>query len=143
MLALPEGHPLATATEIDHRRLKVEPIISIAATLNPSFSQVFPDFCERLGYSPRVIHEVNTLSEIFDLVRLGLGIGFVKKSAAAVSTENGIAFKALSGSQPYIDTGVAYRNGPLSPSLEKLVELLREHQRWSTQDKRLEETRDV
>jgi len=82
VLALPANHPLPANSEVDHQDLASEPIIWIAKARHPIFDEYFIESCKRLGYLPRIVHEINTVSEFFDLVGAGAGIGFVKRPGA-------------------------------------------------------------
>jgi DNA-binding transcriptional LysR family regulator len=75
---------------------------------------------------PRIVHEINTVSELFDLVEAGAGIGFVKRSTAERIHEPGMVFRDLNGPRLSIDTGVAYRADNRSEALRLLIQILRE-----------------
>lgn len=126
VVALPENHRLAPRSEIGRRDLVDEPVIGIARALHPALHEYFLESCQRLGYVPRIVHEISTISELFDLVGTGAGIGFVKKSIAERSREPGVVFRALSGPKLFMDTGVAYRADNCSEALRALIQLLRE-----------------
>jgi DNA-binding transcriptional LysR family regulator len=126
VLALPENHPVATRSEIDQQDLANEPVIWMARTLHPALHQYFLESCQRLGYVPRIVHEVNTVSELFDLVGASAGIGFVKRSIAERVRELGVVFQELSGTKLFIETGVAYRTDNRSEALLALIQLFRE-----------------
>jgi DNA-binding transcriptional LysR family regulator len=126
VVAVPENHPFSTRSEIDRQDLSNEPVIGVAKSLNLAFHEYFVESCQRLGYLPRIVHEINTVSELLDLVKAGAGIGFVKKSLAVRVHEPGVIFRELSGSKLFIDTGVAYRADNRSKALRALVQLLRE-----------------
>ena len=126
MVALPEGHALASRSHIDRQNLANEPIIWIARALHPALHQYFLESCQRLGYVPRIVHEINTVSELLDLVAAGAGVGFVKMSIIERVREPGVVFRPLSGPKLFIDTGVAYRSDNHSKALQSLLQLLRE-----------------
>jgi DNA-binding transcriptional LysR family regulator len=126
VVALPENHLLATRSEIDLQDLANEPIIWIAKALHPALHQYFLESCQRLGYVPRIVHEISTVSELLDLVAAGAGIGFVKMSIIERVREPGVVFRALNGPKLFIDTGVAYRADNRSEALQVLIQLLRE-----------------
>jgi hypothetical protein len=86
--------------------LACEPIIWIAGALHPGLPQYFLESCQRLGYPPRIVHEINTLSELVDLV--GAGIRFVKVSIVERVREPDVVFRRLSVPKLFIDTGLAY-----------------------------------
>jgi DNA-binding transcriptional LysR family regulator len=126
VLTLPETHPLAKRPKIDRQNLANEPIVWIARALHPALHEHLLESCQRLGYVPRIAHEVNTLSEIFDLVAAGIGIGFVKKSTAEQAFGRGVVFREVTGLKLFIDTGVVYRSDNRSEALQSLLQLLRE-----------------
>jgi DNA-binding transcriptional LysR family regulator len=126
LVALADNHPLATRSGIDHQDLANEHIISFAKSLNPALHQYLLESSQRWGYVPRIRYEINTISELLDLVGAGAGIGFVKKSIAVRTREPGVVFRELSGPRPFIDTGIAYRADNRSEALQVLVQLLRE-----------------
>jgi DNA-binding transcriptional LysR family regulator len=126
LAALPENHPLASHSEIDRQDFANEPIIWMARTLHPALHQYFVESCQRLGYVPHIVHEINTVSELLDLVAVGAGIGFVKMSIIERVREPGVVFRPLSGPKLFIETGVAYRSDSRSEALHSLLQLLRE-----------------
>ncbi len=126
LAALPENHPLASHSTIDRQDLADEPIVWIARALHPALHEYFLESCHRLGYLPRIVHEVNTLSELLDLVGGGAGIAFVKVAIGERVREPGVVFRPLSGPKLFLDTGVAYRSDNRSEALQTLLHLLRE-----------------
>lgn len=79
-----------------------------------------------MGYVPRIVREINTVSELFDLVGAEVGIGFVKRSIATRIHGRGVVFRELRGPSLSIDTGVAYRSDNRSEALQSLLQLLLE-----------------
>jgi DNA-binding transcriptional LysR family regulator len=126
VVALPEGHALATRSQIDRQDLNSEPIIWIARALHPALHKYFLTSCQQLGFLPQIAQEINTVSELFDLVGAGAGIGFVKRSIATRVQEAGVVFREFSGPKLFIDTGIAYRPDNRSEALRVLIALLRE-----------------
>jgi DNA-binding transcriptional LysR family regulator len=126
LAALPEHHPLGSHSEIDRQDLADEPIIWIARALHPALHQSFLESFQRLGYVPRIVHEINTVSELLDLVAAGAGIGFVKLSTVERVREPGVVFRPVTGRKLSIETGVAYRSNNRSEALRSLLQLLRE-----------------
>jgi DNA-binding transcriptional LysR family regulator len=126
VVALPESHALSKRSKIDRQDLANEPIIWIARALHPALHEYLFESCQRCGYVPRVAHEVNTISELFDLVAAGIGIGFVKRTTSEQAFPRGIVFRELTGLKLLIDTGVAYRADNRSEALRSLLQLLRD-----------------
>lgn len=123
---MPENHPLEVRSEIDCQDLSNETIIAFANSLNPGLHRYLLESCQRLGYVPHIGHEVNTVSELPDLVGAGEGIGFVKMSIIERVREPGVVYRPLSGPKLFIDTGVAYWSDNRSEALQVLIQLLRE-----------------
>lgn len=126
VVALPANHPLANCAEIHRQEFAKEPIIGIAEALNPVLHRYLLESFQPMGYLPRIVHEINTVSELLDLVESGVGVGFVKRSIAERVQESGLVFRELSGPRLFIDTGVAYRPDNRSGALKSLLQLLRE-----------------
>lgn len=126
VVALPENHPLASQTDIDRRDLAGEPIIWIARAQHPALHEYFLESCQSSGYTPRIVHEINTISELLDLVSAGVGIGFVKMSIIERVREPGVVFRRPSGLKLFIHTGIAYCVENRSETLWSLIQLLRE-----------------
>jgi DNA-binding transcriptional LysR family regulator len=126
VVVLPENHPLASHSQIDRQDLANLPIIWIAKSLNPALHQCLLEFWQCSGYTPQIVCEINTTSELFDLVGAGAGIGFVKRSVAERIRELGVIFRELTGPKLFIDTGVAYRTDNKSAALRVLIQLLYE-----------------
>jgi DNA-binding transcriptional LysR family regulator len=76
---------------------------------------------------PQIVCEINTVSELFDLVGAGVAIGFVKSFIAERVQEPGVVFRRLSEQGLFIDTGIAYRTDNSSEALQVVIQLLREH----------------
>jgi DNA-binding transcriptional LysR family regulator len=126
VVALPQDHPLATRSEIDRHDLANEPIIWVAKSLNPTLHQCLVESCQHCGYTPQIVWEINTTSELFDLVGARAGIGFVKRSMAERIREPGVIFRELTGPKLFIDTGLASRADNRSDGLRTLIQLLSE-----------------
>jgi DNA-binding transcriptional LysR family regulator len=117
---------LGKQSKIDPQDLAGEPVVWIARTLHPALHECVLESCQRSGYVPRIAHEVNTVSELFDLVAAGIGVGFIKRSTAEQSFARGVIFRELTGLRLLIDTAVAYRSDNRPESLQALIQLLRE-----------------
>ena len=127
ILALPEDHPLAKQSGIDRRDLTTEPIIWIAKTLSLALHQYLLESFRRSGCAPQIVHEVNTVSELLDLVGAGIGLGFVKRSIAEQVRVPGVIFRELDGPKLSVETSVSRTGLTIeSEALRILIQLLRE-----------------
>jgi DNA-binding transcriptional LysR family regulator len=126
VVALAENNSLATRSEIEHQELSNELVIGVAKSLNPTLHQFFLESCQRLGCVPQIVCEVNTVSELLDLVGAGVGIGFVKRSTARRIHATGVVFRELRGLSLSIDTGLVCRSDNRSEALRVLIRILSE-----------------
>ena len=97
--------------------------------VSPLVSETFHDrvlsLCLRAGFTPRVVQEANEILTILHLVRAGVGISLVPRSALRLKVP-GVRFHELGWKEPLWRIGIAWnRNSeklPLISSLLKVVQ---------------------
>jgi DNA-binding transcriptional LysR family regulator len=81
--------------------------------------------CLRAGFSPRVVQEANELLTILHLVRAGLGVSLVPRSAMRLKVP-GVRFHELNWKEPLWRIGIAWdRNSEKLPLISSLVKVVR------------------
>lgn len=104
--------------------------------VSPSLSKTFHDrvlsLCFRAGFTPRIVQEANEILTILHLVRAGLGVSLVPKSAARLRVP-GVRFHELGWKEPLWRIGIAWNKNseklPLISGLVKVVQtVVGEHQ---------------
>jgi DNA-binding transcriptional LysR family regulator len=80
LLALPSGHRLAGAREVDLLALADEPWIM--GGIGGPCREVAPNACATAGFTPAVAHEVDDWGAALRLVALGCGVGLVPELAS-------------------------------------------------------------
>jgi DNA-binding transcriptional LysR family regulator len=87
--------------------------------VSPSVSETFYDrvlsLCLRAGFTPRVVQEANEILTILHLVRAGVGVSLVPRSAARLKVP-GVRFHELGWKEPLWRIGIAWNR-----SSEKLA----------------------
>ncbi len=97
--------------------------------VSPSVSKAFHDrvlsLCLRAEFSPRVVQEANEILTILHLVRAGVGISLVPRSAVRLKVP-GVRFHDLGWKEPLWRIGIAWNRGseklPLISHLVKVVQ---------------------
>lgn len=96
--------------------------------VSPSVSKTFHDrvlsLCLRAGFTPRVVQEANEILTILHLVRAGLGVSLVPRSAQLLRVP-GVRFHELGWEEPLWRIGIAWnRNSEKLPLISHLVKVV-------------------
>lgn len=96
--------------------------------VSPSVSKTFHDrvlsLCFRAGFTPHVVQEANEILTILHLVRAGLGVSLVPKSAARLRVP-GVRFHELGWKEPLWRIGIAWnQNSEKLPLISGLVQVV-------------------
>lgn len=78
LLAVPTTHRFADRKRIDLSQLFDDAFISIKEG-NP-FREMTDDFCEKAGFTPKIVCEVDELSAISHFIRTGIGVAFLPET---------------------------------------------------------------
>lgn len=96
--------------------------------VSPAVSKTFHDrvlsLCLRAGFIPRVVQEANEILTILHLIRAGLGVSLVPKSAVRLKVP-GVRFHELEWKEPLWRIGIAWnRNSEKLPLISGLVKVV-------------------
>lgn len=75
--AIPQGMPYRKGLA----SLRNEPFVVIARSVSTSFVDHLVRTCQAAGFSPRIVQEANELFTVLNLVRSGVGVSLVPRSA--------------------------------------------------------------
>jgi DNA-binding transcriptional LysR family regulator len=122
-VALPESHPLATASSVDVRDLEHEPWI---AGREGSFCHLVVVHSTRAaGYEPRLAHITNDFDVSYALVQAGAGVGLVPELAGPPPP--GVVVRPIDGAPPSRRIYVAVRAGSSArPAIAAMLAALTE-----------------
>lgn len=123
VVALPAGHRLEGASDIELGELASEAWIAFDQTAGPGLHQLLVAACEDAGFTPRVAQVAGEIPTMVNLVASGMGIALLPESVASLSRE-GVVFRPLAGQAPLIQLGVLWRTGPQAPVLTRFIETL-------------------
>lgn len=121
---------LAAPAHATHRRKEAVSELQRGAfvSVTPSVSKTFYDrvrnLCQRAGFTPRVVQEANEILTILHLVRAGVGVSLVPRSAQRLKVP-GVRFYEL-GWEPLWRIGIAWNRGSEKlPLISSFVDVLR------------------
>ena len=124
-VAAPEHHPLAARTAITLRELEGEPVVVFPTGIRPSFIDLFLELCDKAGFVPDVVAEVEDVVHGIALVATGGGLTLVPRSATNIRIP-GVVYRPLSESPaPSVDLCGIHRRDDTSPILEQLLVSMR------------------
>ena len=119
VLALPELHPLAAVKRLRLARLKDEPLICVARSINPFFYDSLMAACANGGLIPQVIQEGST-GIVLSLVAAGMGLGIVS-SAVRWRVPHGVVLKRVEDLSIPAHLDLVWRRDSTSAVLERFV----------------------
>jgi DNA-binding transcriptional LysR family regulator len=96
--------------------------------VSPSVSETFHDrvlsLCLKAGFSPRVVQEANEILTILHLVRAGVGVSLVPRSAQRLKVP-GVRFHELGWKEPLWRIGIAWnRNSEKLTLISRLLKVV-------------------
>jgi DNA-binding transcriptional LysR family regulator len=106
------------------RSVAGEPFIIIARTRSASFYDHALSVCAAAGFAPRIVQEAGELFTVLSLVRAGLGVSLVPRSAALMRLP-GVRFRELTISKAAWNIALAWhRDSDDAPLVRRFVEMV-------------------
>jgi len=121
---------LATKADLPHRLkegidgLRNSGFIFVSPLIAKTFHDRVLTLCLRAGFNPRIVQEANEILTILHLVRAGLGVSLVPRSAQRLKVP-GVRFHELGWREPLWRIGIAWnRNSEKVPLISRLVKVV-------------------
>ncbi|MCL6631783.1 MAG: LysR family transcriptional regulator [Alicyclobacillus herbarius] len=124
VLAVPRGHVLAQASQIELDDLRGVAMVALARTTWEGLYDTVIRLCREAGFSPVIRQEAKEFQTVIGLVAGGLGVAFVPQSARNLHTRD-VVYRELSGPAPKAAMGVAWRDGETARVVQSFVEVAR------------------
>jgi DNA-binding transcriptional LysR family regulator len=106
------------------RSVAGEPFIIVARTRSASFYDHALSVCAAAGFAPRIVQEAGELFTVLSLVRAGLGVSLVPRSAALMRLP-GVRFRELTISKAAWNIALAWhRDSDDAPLVRRFVEMV-------------------
>ena len=120
--AIPQGMPYRRGLN----SLRNEPFVVIARTVSASFVDHLIRTCQAAGFSPRIVQEANELFTVLNLVRGGVGVSLVPRSANLMHVPN-VRFVDTGLDEAKWKIGLAWRKAvPLDPLIRNFLGMVRQ-----------------
>jgi DNA-binding transcriptional LysR family regulator len=120
---LPEGHPLASRTELSLIDLADEHwVLSPRSSWEP-WHRLFDEGFREAGFSPKVVQRDVNVQGMLGLVAAGVGVTRLARSSRSLR-RTGVVFVPLAGQ--FVATDMVWRPGNTSPALRRLLEVVTE-----------------
>lgn len=118
-------HPVARQERKVHLgELQNEGVILFSRRIHPGFSRDLEQFWDKIGYTPRIIQDVNTIAEALSLVAAGVGIAFVRYSLKKMLPPNLKMLDLPDEERLIVKMGMLYRKSARSSRLDKFIKLV-------------------
>jgi len=130
LVALPEGHRLASASEDRDDALPLavfaaETFVLYRRPGGPGLYDTIIAACHGAGFSPLVGQEAPRILSTLSLVAAGLGVSLVPASLERLHMD-GVVFRRLTGEpRPRAPLNLAYRRSEMSPAVRSFIALVR------------------
>jgi DNA-binding transcriptional LysR family regulator len=127
VLALPEAHPLASATRLSLKALLAEPLVIFPRGIAASLYDAVLAFYHHHGAAPAIAQEAIQMQTIVNLVSAGLGLAWVPEVVTELQ-RTGVTYRplpaSLAGGAPRCETSLVWRE-PAPPALQRFIDFIR------------------
>jgi DNA-binding transcriptional LysR family regulator len=134
VLAVPEGHELAQATDLRFADLSGQPLLAAPRAVGPVIFDALMACFRADGVEPRVVQEAMPMTTLAGLVAAGAGIGFVTSGIAAAGRP-GVRFVPVADA-PTLPVAVAWRAPAPSATAAAFCRALRQPTGLTTREHR-------
>jgi DNA-binding transcriptional LysR family regulator len=119
VLALPKGNPLTAKTTVELKALAPMFFIGMSETSYPGYREWLTKTCERAGFTPKILQDVDLERTMIHAVAAGLGVALAPEQLKKLEHDN-VVFRSLN---PAVGTEgcVAWKNENPSGALKAFV----------------------
>ncbi len=122
-LAMPADADLAQSETLSLADLDDAPLLFFPRRFHPQIHDAWLAAFHRAGVVPRLVQEARTVQTEMALVKAGLGMALVTRSAAK-TPQGGVVYRPLSGDMPAVDVRVVWRRENHTPLVSRFIRLL-------------------
>jgi DNA-binding transcriptional LysR family regulator len=123
LLAIPQGHPLATDWAPVLRTIANEPIVLVQRSVNPHFHDAVTAAFATVGVTPRIVQETEDATFALVLVSVGLGLSIVS-SATRFQLPEGVILRPIRDFELRTCFDLAWRKYDGSPALLSFIDVV-------------------
>lgn len=122
-VALPRSHRLADMPRIRLASLADEEFVMFSRHVSPVYYDSLVTTCRAAGFSPRILHEVRTVSSQIAFVGCGQGIALVASSLKKAAPDN-VVVRPLKEAVNVVTTAMAWSASRAHPMVEAAIAAL-------------------
>lgn len=122
-VALPQDHRLAKGTRIKLAALAEEDFVMFARHVSPVYFDALTAVCLAHGFSPRVLHEVRSVSSQVAFVGCGQGIALVPAAMKSFAPDN-VVVRPLTERIRVVTTAMAWNSARENPLIDQVIACL-------------------
>ncbi len=130
-VALPRTHPLAGLPRIRLRSLADESFVMSARRVSPVYFDLLTGMCRTHGFSPRITHEVRSITSQIAYVGCVQGVALVPAAMRKLAPEN-VVVRPLKEKVMVVTAALAWKSDRHHPMVDSAVAWLRGPQRGRT-----------
>ncbi|MEM1004166.1 MAG: LysR substrate-binding domain-containing protein [Pseudomonadota bacterium] len=123
-VAIPADHPLAQATEVPLAKVSDSPLVMSSRKISPIYFDSIVSACRKHGVTPRILHEVRSISSQLAYVSCGQGVALVPGSMKRLAPEN-VRVLPLVEDISIVTTAVAWPANVHAPMTARAIDVLR------------------
>lgn len=121
---LPKQHALAGQAEIALKQLADEIFVMFSRKFSPIYFDSIVSVCTAQGFSPRILHEVHSVSTQVAFVSCGQGIALVPASMQKIAPENVVCIP-LKENIEVVTAAVAWNKRNTNPAIQFALDLVK------------------
>jgi DNA-binding transcriptional LysR family regulator len=119
-VAVPRGHPLAELSRVRLRSLADESLVMSSRQVSPAYFDFLTAICRSNGFTPRVLHEVRSVTSQIAYVGCGQGVALVPSSMRKLASEN-VVFRPLKERVMVVTAALAWNTNRHHPMVDAVV----------------------
>lgn len=116
VVVVPKSHHLTSNQQIELKQLSKEIFIMFSRKFSPIYFDTIISACNTSGFSPRILHEVHSVSTQVAFVSCGQGIALVPASLRKIAPENVICIP-LKETIEVVTTAIAWNTRNTNPAI--------------------------
>ncbi|MFV5585394.1 MULTISPECIES: LysR family transcriptional regulator [Acinetobacter] len=116
VVVVPKSHHLASNQQIELKQLSEEIFIMFSRKFSPIYFDTIVSACNTSGFSPRILHEVHSVSTQVAFVSCGQGIALVPASLRKIAPENVVCIP-LKETIEVVTTAIAWNTRNTNPAI--------------------------
>jgi DNA-binding transcriptional LysR family regulator len=117
---LEEGRLSLSADQLPPEAVIGAPLIIFPRRSAPAFYDLVTGYFTAHGGNARIVQEAIQMQTIISLVSAGMGIALVPASLRLLA-RTGVRYVDLRGERPSLESGIVWRRGDITPTLERFV----------------------